>query len=97
MIIYVDKPFRLRTSDGVREFGKGAHSVGDTTADHWAMKAWLAEGRYRIAFNLSDDAAKAPSQTGAASVGSVAAEKAERGKESQAAPEAPATKRKDKA
>ena len=23
--IYVDKPFRLRTSDGVREFGKGAH------------------------------------------------------------------------
>ena len=40
--IYVDKPFRLRTSDGVREFGKGAHSVDDATADHWALKAGTA-------------------------------------------------------
>ena len=31
--IYVDKPFRLRTSDGVREFGKGAHSVDDARPD----------------------------------------------------------------
>ena len=56
--IYVDKPFRL--SDGVREFGKGAHSVDDATADHWAMKAWLAEGRYRVAFTRPDGVEETP-------------------------------------
>ena len=58
--IYVDKPFRLRTSDGVREFGKGAHSVDDATADYWAMKAWLAEGRYRVAFTRPDGVEETP-------------------------------------
>lgn len=56
--IYVDKPFRLRTSDGVRAFGQGAHTIDEATADHWAMKAWLAEGRYRIAFERPDTAAE---------------------------------------
>lgn len=44
--IYVDKPFRLRTSDGVREFGKGAHSVDDAhggSLGHEGM-AWLKAG-----------------------------------------------------
>lgn len=54
--IYVDKPFRLRTPGGVRAFGKGAHTIDEATADHWAMKAWLAEGRYRIDFERPDNA-----------------------------------------
>lgn len=54
--IYVDKPFRLRTPGGVRAFGQGAHTIDEATADHWAMKAWLAEGRYRIASERPDNA-----------------------------------------
>ncbi len=82
--IYVDKPFRLRTSDGVREFGKGAHSVDDATADHWAMKAWLAEGRYRVAFTRPDGVEETPFSL-------------EEDPEITPAPEAPATKMKGKA
>lgn len=81
--IYVDKPFRLRTSDGVREFGKGAHSVDDTTAEHWAMKAWLAEGRYRVAFTRPDGVEETPFS--------------EEDPEITPASEAPATKKKGKA
>ena len=81
--IYVDKPFRLRTSDGVREFGKGAHSVDDATADYWAMKAWLAEGRYRVAFTRPDGVEEDV--------------RTEEDPEITPAPEAPATKKKGKA
>ena len=73
----------------MREFGKGAHSVDDATADHWAMKAWLAEGRYRVAFTRPDGVEETPF--------SEEDVRTEEDPEITPASEAPATKKKGKA